>query len=165
MSTQISEKTDRLIEVIDDNRAGKLSEGLAVGVTSIERGIYVPGAKGQKPVVYVSDGRTALIRDLAGGLSYDVRLKYKITGVVTAATQALAVEEAELLAANLLMVLLHYSSDAGYWSGAGPGWAYPSDDDSGEDVLEFAVDVGDKISVAHFVLLWSCNCRLSLEEL
>lgn len=167
MSTQLSGIDSKVVAVLSAERTGKLSEDLGEGVVvqGVSLGDYTLNHSSEKPLVRVAPGRIGYIRVLAGNLHHDVRLKYRITGAVEATAQEAAYAGASQLLANVLMVLGAHSSEPGYWSGAGPGWRYPVEEESGEDVVEYGMDVGSEKVIVHFRLYWSCNARLTQEAI
>lgn len=160
MSKDYTQVVDRVVEVLEAERTDTLSEDLTTPVVAIEKGQYVPGSTASKPTVYVRLHRAGVIAEMAGGTQRLERMKLAVSGAVVADTQEAAQNEAMNLVANLERVLVNYPTDV-YWGASRLGWSYSDEDDRDEPVMELTPEPGADRSVVHFMLLWSCDVRIS----
>jgi hypothetical protein len=161
MSKEYTTILDRVKKNLSDNRAGALSDDLTVDVVSVNKGQYnvTPGA--EKPAVWVCPLRIGAVRDMAGGVSWQRRPMFRISGAVSGTTQDAVCDNATNLINNIERVLMAHANESGFWSGGTFGWSGGENEDNPEQFGEIILEAGQDVITGHFTLLWSCDIRIT----
>lgn len=164
MSKEYTQIVDRVIAMLEQYRLGSLSADMSEVVTAIKKGQYVPTSSDSKPIVYVRYDHSGLIRDLAGGKTREERILLRISGAVSATSQAVAADDGTNLMNNIQQVLQNHATGEVLWGSANRfGWN--ESNDSPEVFGQLMFDPGADITNAHFTLLWSCDVRITTETI
>jgi hypothetical protein len=151
-----------LVDLLESYRQTALSANLSAEVTAVRKGMYVPGAGDDKPIVFARPCRFAFRSALAGHLSRLERMKFLISGACMAESQQAALEDAECILNNIANILEQNACNR-YWGAGRLGWQFSTDEGNPEEYAQIELEPGQKTTRAHFKLLWSCEIRIGTD--